>query len=386
MATSRRGFLRGIAAAAATMLLAPSLTSSAASAAPVVTSRIGATSVRGVPLQAGAWEPLPLTEPTFRLFMPASGALLATTEAGLQRSDDAGLSWRAVPLPADGKTSRFAVDPNDHRTIYASSPAGVHRSDDEGATWSLILPSALDTLRIAISPASSDVIYVAQGNAKGAFAFLRSVDRGASWEKLEETTQGPCVWSVLILQPHASDPARLFRTQGCYAGRDLGDSLEQSRDQGAAFTRMYTPQTAFPHAIVGGGGAEPTRLYVASNNDYRAGGSVLVTSGDDGATWTPILTNTGGGTMSGANDPSTVISGLTYDPAAPGRVFVALERKRVNLQTVEASGVTSTTDGGQTWTPLGQQDLPSVHQLGLGIDGRFLFAATQAGAYRMALA
>jgi len=344
----------------------------------------GTSTVRTV--QVGTWESLGPARPIKRLFAPASGPLLASTGTALLHSDDAGATWREVPLPAETGTHSIDVDPTDHRVIYAATTAGLHRSDDAGASWSLVLPTALAALRIAVSPANNSIVYVAQsgGNA-GAFAFLRSLDRGATWETLEETSQGPCAWSVLVLQPHPIDPSRLFRTQGCYAGRNLGDALDQSRDNGATFSRLYAAQTAFPQPIVGGAGVEPSRLYVAANNDFRSGGSLVATSADDGATWTTILEHKGGGTMTGAKDASTVITGLAYDPATPARVFVGQERKTVSNQTIEASGVVATADGGQTWAPIGQQDLPHISQLLLGIDGLNLFAATEAGLWRLSL-
>lgn len=391
MMSTRRGFMRGMFAvvAAASLPMMRAHTSPAQAAAPDATTR--ATVITAPASQTGTWEHLGPAQPVKRLFTPTSGALLASTGSALLRSDDAGTSWREVPLPVDSGVHSMEVDPNDHRVVYAASAAGVHRTDDEGASWSSVLPSTLSTLRIAVSSANDQILYVAQagggssGSTGGAFAFRRSLDRGATWETLEETTQGPCSWAVLILQPHPTDPTRLFRTQGCYAGRNLGDIIEQSRDNAASFTTLFSAQTAFPQAIVGGGGVEPGRLYLSLNNDFRSGGSRIVASGDDGTTWTPILEYTGGGTMSGATVPSTIISGLAYDPAAPERVFVAQERKMITQQPVEASGVASTVDGGLTWAEIGQQDLPHINQLALGIDGLNLFAATEAGVWRLPL-
>jgi hypothetical protein len=383
MKATRRDLIQGLSAvvATATLSMTQAIAPSAQAAAWAPPRRLSVRAVR-----AGIWEQLGPAQPIKRLFAPASGPLLASTRTGLLHSDGAGATWRDVPLPADASVQTVEVDPTDHRVIYVATPGGVHRSDDAGASWSLVLPSALATLRLAVSQAQCGVVYVAQGGGNtGTFAFLRSLDHGAAWEKLDEATQGPCAWSVLVLQPHPSDPARLFRTRGCYAGRNFGDALEQSRDNGSTFTTCFAPTMAFPLAIVGGAGAEPGRFYVAANNDFRSGGSLVVTSADDGATWTPIIEHKGGGTMTGAMDASTVITGLAYDPATPVRVFVGQERKFVSSQTIEASGVVATADGGQSWAPIGQQDLPHISQLLLGIDDLNLFAATETGVWRLAL-
>lgn len=387
MKATRRTFLQGLAAAVAAASLPFVHRATAPTAEAATAGAMAAVPAAGArTMQAAAWEQLGLATPVTRLFAPASGALFAGTGAELFRSDDAGATWRPVPVPAEPRVHAVTVDPTDHRVVYAATSAGLHRSDDEGGSWSLILPSALATLRVAVSPANPQVIYVAQGGGNaGAFAFARSVDGGATWETLEQTTQGPCAWSVAVLRPHPTDAGRLFRTHGCYAGRDLGDSLDQSRDGGSSFAPIFRPKTSFPLAIVGGGGVEPTRLYAASNNDYRSGGSLIATSADDGASWTTILEHSGGGTMTGSKEASTLMTGLAYDPAAPGRVFATIERKHINRQVVEAAGLTATDDGGQTWTELGQQDLPAVSEIMLGIDARWLFAATATGVWRMPL-
>src|SRR4051812_10906966 len=47
------------------------------------------------------WERLDQTPSATRLFAPASGVLYAQGGQELWRSDDAGTSWAAIPLPAD---------------------------------------------------------------------------------------------------------------------------------------------------------------------------------------------------------------------------------------------------------------------------------------------
>jgi hypothetical protein len=42
-------------------------------------------------------------------------------------------------------------------------------------------------------------------------------------------------------------------------------------------------------------------------------------------------------------------------------------------------------DAGATWSELGARALPKVTGLAVGIDGRYLFARTRSGVYRLAL-
>lgn len=387
MISTRRGFLRGLIAMAAVAALplaarqAPSVNAAPTMPAPVAQ----ASGVRVLP--ASDWVPLGPDVQTGQLFTPASGALYVTWSGGLLRSDDAGASWRSVTLPRGSFGGGIEVDPLDHRIVYADAQDGLHRSDDEGRTWTPILPSNRRTSRIAISPANTSVLYVAQsgGQGGGDFWFQRSVDRGATWQQLEEQHQSPCGWSTLILAPHPTGQARVFRTAGCYAGRNLGDDLKESRDNGSTWRTLFTPKTAFPHTLIVGTDSEPNRLVLSVNNDYRGGGSLLYTSSDDGGTWLPILENTGGGTMTGSKAPNVTIGGLTYNPQVPSTIYVGLNGKADPFKPVDFATVSTTSDGGMTWTQAGTQQLPQIHSLALGIDGLNLFAATRNGVWRLSL-
>lgn len=385
MISTRRGFLRGLLTMAALTAL-PLPAARASAAARVATGAAPAVATRSA--EAGAWTLVGPTGGVGRLFAPASGALFAATDFDLFRSDDGGASWRQVELPPTRRTQRtIAVDPTNHQTIYVESNDGLQRTTDDTASWSLILPTDRHIRRAAVSPADPGIVYVEHGgDFDSDHFFLASLDQGATWAKREEGHYSLCGWSTPILTPHPTDPARLFRSAGCYAGRDLSDTLDESRDNAATFTEIFKPKGAFPSRIVGGSGAEPGRFYLASNNDPRGGGSDVFVSTDDGATWSSILTNAGGGTMTGNKAPNVTISSLTYDPSMPGRVFVGLARHDDPWKPAANGGLLTTTDGGASWTDVGQPELPRVDDLVMGIDGRNLYAATDAGVWRLALA
>jgi hypothetical protein len=343
------------------------------------------------------WIATPITEPAKQLFAPASGALFAGMDSGeLQRSDDGGATWRSVALgPA---TQIAAVDPTDHTILFATGPAGVYKSADDAASWRLALPYSADNGRIlralAVSPADHAVIYAGLVNSSSiadTFWFLRSVDGGETWQVIEHPPPlSLCGWGVPVLQAHPTDPQRVFRAAACTAGRDFGEVLRQSTDQGATWMPWFSTVrdvTAvpdhYPRRLVGGSGAAPTRFYLAANRDARLGGSDLVRSDDDGASWTSVLAYRGGGSPGFAgpdNDPSApniTLGGLTHDPTNPDRVYVGLAS--------DGSGVLTSPDGGTTWCSLGQQPIGSVRDLVLGVDGRNLYAATDAGVWRFEL-
>src|SRR6266536_4813337 len=91
--------------------------------------------------EVGDWVQTPIQDPALRVFTPSSGALLALTTTDLYRSDDAGVTWRSIPLPPltrrDDKT-RVVVDPSNHDHLYAVGDAGVFEQT-AGSDWKLIL-------------------------------------------------------------------------------------------------------------------------------------------------------------------------------------------------------------------------------------------------------
>ncbi len=114
-----------------------------------------------------------------------------------------------------------------------------------------------------------------------------------------------CTWTVLILDPHPTSTNRVFRTAGCYEGRNVpfGDSLTQSTDRGATWTTLFHPTPLFPSRLVGGAGANASRYYLGAYFGADPGGGELFRSDDDAATWAQVL--------SLASGPS--VGGLAYD-------------------------------------------------------------------------
>ena len=316
-----------------------------------------------------SWVPT-LTGPIRRLSQTTRGTTFAWGAAGLFRSEDAGLTWASLPTPpATPPAPTFvAVDPSDSRTIFAAAAGQVHKTTDAGATWTPVLPTGtLQVLAIAVSPADPNLVFVALAQFSASFQVHRSLDGGATWTMIEGPTHGAtCTFSVPILVPHPTDPARAFRTAGCYAGRDVltGDHLDQSVDQGLTWGSLFHPKPLFPSRLVGGMGSQPGRWYLAANFGAPPGGSKLFRTDDDGATWGDVLAF--------ASGPALV--GVAYEPWTPDRVFTALSTDLVKRSD----------DGGASWADLstGPTDLTDLL---LTPGGQALLAATQHGVWRIEL-
>jgi hypothetical protein len=342
------------------------------------------------------WEQLALNPPILKLFTPSSGALLARSASELFRSDDAGASWRAVSLPSTSapQIGLVTVDPTNHDVLYAELEAALFASRDGGANWQRLGLGFENRLGIApvehlraleISPAEPSLLYASLAYDVGVPRFLRSRDSGATWTLLEgpapHSPSSGCLYILSLLRPHATDPMRLFRSDGCGQGYGFayGHPLRQSTNQGASWSTLYQRAATAVNHLVGGQGSMPTRWYISTLFAGGAAGGTVARSDDDGASWqtvlewrpdTPIERGWSG-------TPGAMIGGLAYDPFHPDTVFVGM--------TTPDGGVRASTDGGASWTELGQHDIGSVQDLAVGIDGRNVYAATDLGLWRLAL-
>jgi hypothetical protein len=228
-----------------------------------------------------------------------------------------------------------------------------------------------------VSPADGHLLFVAQVRIATELEFLRSTDGGATWSDLEQRRGSLCGFRVLLLEPHPTDTGQVFRTADCYSGRSSSGALERSLDGGAHWTEVLRPFLRFASRLVGGGGVDPSRFYLAANGGLSIGasrGGSVFRSDDGGMSWLEVL--------SVPEDPTAVsdvvrISGLAYAPAAPDLVYAGLAGGE--------TGVWASCDGGTTWTAHAEQDIGSINDLLVDAGGAYLFAATDQGVWRLPL-
>jgi photosystem II stability/assembly factor-like uncharacterized protein len=150
----------------------------------------------------------------YRLIIdPANPAILvAATTQGLWRTTDGGQSWSHITagITADDQKGIFydvEFHPTDPSIAYAASMTVVYRSTDSGQTWTALsggLPSAseicpagaqcsiFNRVRLAVTPASPDTLYVLYG-VEGGFGvgLYRSDDRGGTFTKRSSSAPLP---------------------------------------------------------------------------------------------------------------------------------------------------------------------------------------------------
>jgi hypothetical protein len=325
------------------------------------------------------WELLDGSPGSVALWAQPDGAIFAAdAQHSLYRSADEGTTWTTIPSPPGGWS--VAPDPVDPAIVYGIAPSGLFKSSDSGGSWRLIRPSPqparldFDRRHLAISPADHNLLYLVEPLDMGRVSrIVRSRDGGTSWEQASQINQSgsPCETSVTVLMPHPTYPARIFSDLGCYAGRNFGTGLAVSRDRATTWQQTFRDgQSLLPQFLVGGGGADPRRLYLTTLPFSGGGGARVYRSDDAGATWVEVLD---------VGDPyNTALGGLAYDPAQPDHVFAATG----HTPDPSTTGVQVSADGGQTWAFLGRQDIGWVNALVRLPDG-VLVGATNEGIWRL---
>ena len=354
---------------------------------------VGASHVSAQTAPPVEWSTASVGGPARRLYTPTSGALFVQTRDGLARSDDGGVTWRAIQLPAPpvDVPGAVVVDPTNHATVYVAASDGIYKTDDDSQSWRLLAP--VDPKRprfqaLAVSPADPNVLYTFYSSEdRQALIFRRSADGGATWVEPDpfwrnSTGRGvmPCWWSVYIVQPHLADPNGLDTAIFCDA-KGLYVRLRRSLDGGATWQQLSVFPQAAPVSLVGNQPDAPGRLYVGANADpARSSGYQIARSDDDGASWTTIEEHTAESRVNA--EPNIGIGGLAIDPTRSDRLLVGLNPSGRGAPAPAPPRLHLSEDAGATWADVTPPDLTKINDVKFGVDGRTMFVATDAGVWR----
>lgn len=141
-------------------------------------------------------------------------------ERGLYKTTDGGKTWNKIlNISENTGVNNVVMDPRDSNVLYATSEqrrrhiftkigggpeSAVYKTTDAGATWEKIvsgLPgSDKGGMGIAISPVNPDVVYLIVEAAEGG-GFFRSVNRGASWEKMSSYNASGQYYNKIYCDP-----------------------------------------------------------------------------------------------------------------------------------------------------------------------------------------
>jgi len=259
---------------------------------------------------------------------------VGTVGGGLSCSPNGGETWNRIrqPIPSECNVRALTVDPNNPHRILAGSDVGLFRSENAGATWEKI-ESPMDGIQIwsvTVDPTDADTIFV--GTRPDAF---RSRDGGKTWDALSLGVTIPCPVGIPRTTNMIVDP-RDHRT--IWAGIEV-DGVYKSLDGGD--TWRHLPALG-PDPFQGDIHGLALRVSPPSAV-YATTPFGIATSTDEGASWKyhhfPKFHESDNrsycrGVMLKADDPNVIFVG--NGDAIPG-VTGTIQRS---------------TDGGQSWEGL----------------------------------
>ncbi len=169
-------------------------------------------------------------------------------DRGVFKTTDGGQSWLKV-LDIDENTGvvDLVMDPRDPDVIYAAAyqrrrhlwvlidggpSSGIYKTTDGGNAWTELtsgLPSAdMGRIGLAIPPKAPDTVYAIIEAANGKGGFFRSLNRGASWDKMDDkVTSSPQYYNEIVVDP--TDPDRIYK---------MDTFLQVSEDAGNSWRRI----------------------------------------------------------------------------------------------------------------------------------------------------
>lgn len=185
------------------------------------------------------------------VYVAAQGPLWAPGgDRGLYKTTDGGKTWKAVlTISENTGVSEVVMDPRDSNVLYASAyqrrrtqwtlidggtESAIYKSNDGGTTWNKLtngLPGEdKGRIGLAIAPSNPDMIYatVEAANSKG--GVFRSSDRGATWEKRNDFSQGAMYYSGITVDPQNPDRIYIMNTF-IMTSDDGGKTLRRMRER-----------------------------------------------------------------------------------------------------------------------------------------------------------
>ena len=266
---------------------------------------------------------------------------------GILKTTDGGATW-AKSLDwlynQQRGVQKIRIDPQQPSTVWAATTEGVYKSNDAGARWQLSLAVVMAT-DIAINPLRPDTVFAACGNMGSAgYGIYRTIDGGASWQKLDLGASGPSRFLGKVqLAMAESEPNIVLASIGHSNGiSPTATLLLKTTDSGenwqAVSDRDYSSIQGWYSHDVAINPTDPDEVWAA------------------GQPFSPLVSTDGGPNLQFAENlglfqPATGVESFVYPDLANWADYHEIVYHPTNSEIIyfaNDGGVFRTTDGGQT--------------------------------------
>lgn len=301
--------------------------------------------------------------------------LFASTYEGIYRSTDNGSSWSSVNSGLEDNVclEHLAMSGT---TVFVGSPWNFYRSMDSGKTWTALDYGPTTSYLTALA-ANSTTVFV---GTRGAGIF-RSTDNGKSWTTSDSGIRYLPIPALAAIGStiFAGSNSGVFRLDGnhttwmpenlggkfeflsslaakgsaLYAGTNKG--LYCSKDSGSKWTKG--DNLRIESLVTSGSYCIASSTYSTNENGTLLFYGNLYRSGDDGASWTNVLSN---------------FSAQRVSLITMGTKILAVGSLIHDNEHIQRSTVYHSTDTGATWKTLGS----TVPIISLAVIDSLIFAGT----------
>ncbi|MDH5610710.1 MAG: hypothetical protein OEY56_14630, partial [Cyclobacteriaceae bacterium] len=219
---------------------------------------------------------------------------------GMYKSIDGGISWEMIGLKNTGQIGSVVIHPDHNNIVYVAAignpfmpnaDRGVYKTINGGKTWEKVLfhSDKVGFSDIELVPGNPDILFAAawkvdrkpwdivSGSQAGEGGIYKSVDGGASWNKLSNGLPQGLVGKIDLAVSQADSKIVYALVEapgkegGMYRSNDQGRSFVQVSDDAGIRTRpfYYTNVKVDPQ--------NPDKLYVMATGYFR--------SDDGGKNW-----------------------------------------------------------------------------------------------------
>jgi photosystem II stability/assembly factor-like uncharacterized protein len=196
-------------------------------------------------------------------------------ERGLYKTTDGGKNWKKVlDISENTGVNNVILDPRNPDIIYATSEqrrrhvftkigggpeSAVYKSKDAGVSWDKImtgLPSGnIGGMGLAISPVNPDILYIIMEAAGESGGFYRSINRGATWEKMSSHASSGQYYNEIFCDPvnpdkvYSTETVSQVTTDGGKTWKAIGNNQRHVDDHA-----MWIDPDNTKHFYIGGDG------------------------------------------------------------------------------------------------------------------------------------